>query len=126
MLHNNRAVAAKISERYVFLEKDGSPGLCPEGSSIRAFPPLRERKNSRWRAFPSPTFLRLKKCSRVDRKNVAREIFSFGARSEKFTNQNEKIQARIFPKNRTAISSFFVRDFFVSGYPSTEFHHLFP
>ncbi|WP_456319709.1 hypothetical protein [Porphyromonas gingivalis] len=76
--------------------------------------------------FPSPTFLRLKKCSRVDRKNVAREIFHFGARSEKFTNQNEKNQARIFPKNRTANSSFFVRDFSVSGYSSTEFLHLFP
>mgnify|MGYP000945429769 CR=1 FL=1 len=58
--------------------------------------------------------------------NAERKIFRFGARSEKFTNQNEKIQARIFPKNRTAISSFFVRDFSVSGYSSTEFLHLFP
>ena len=30
------------------------------------------------------------KCSRVDRKNEAREIFSFGAKSEKFTNDRDR------------------------------------
>ncbi|ERJ84843.1 hypothetical protein HMPREF1989_01762 [Porphyromonas gingivalis F0566] len=48
-------------------------------------------KKQQMGVFPSPTFLRLKKCSRVGHKNVAREIFHFGARSEKFTSQNEKI-----------------------------------
>ncbi|KKC51910.1 hypothetical protein HR10_01185 [Porphyromonas gulae] len=43
-------------------------------------------------------------------KNVAREFFRFGARTEKFTRRSEIFYARVFAKTRTAIRPFPARE----------------
>nr|WP_316930760.1 hypothetical protein [Porphyromonas gulae] len=47
--------------------------------------------------------------------NAARKLFCFGARSEKFSRQNEKNLAPFFRKTRTTIGSFLVRVSFITG-----------
>jgi len=45
----------------------------------------------------------------TNEKNMAPEVFRFGARMKKNSRQNRKKVARVLPKNGTAISAFSVR-----------------
>lgn len=47
--------------------------------------------------------------NRQTKKNMAPEVFRFGARMKKNSRQNRKKVARVLPKNGTAISAFSVR-----------------
>ncbi|OWR82632.1 hypothetical protein SJDPG12_04895 [Porphyromonas gingivalis SJD12] len=49
-------------------------------------------------------------------KNVARENFSFGARSKKNTRRNEKVAVPLFQKTRATVGAFPVRVFMLAGY----------
>ena len=52
-----------------------------------------------------------KNCRLYSHENVACNFLRFGSGGKKFTRQNEKILARVFPKTRTAISPIPVRFF---------------
>jgi len=49
-------------------------------------------------------------------KNVARENFSFGARSEQNTCRNEKVAVPLFQKTRATVGAFPVRVFMSAGF----------